>query len=129
MIFPNCRKFIPRDTCVILLLLKVYSKKFTNCFPHKISTLGKFLLLNDTHRENCFTQYSPSMAAWLLQTFFICLHNQLTSTHSIITYLKNTDVWKMWFIKKTVKMNGCSFQQVCWKIRVGFCLNTGKRFF
>ena len=26
--------------------------------------------------------------------------------------LKSIDVWKMLFIKKTLKMNGCSFQQV-----------------
>ena len=25
---------------------------------------------------------------------------------------KSTDIWKMWFIKLTVKMNGCYFQQV-----------------
>ena len=34
----------------------------------------------------CFTQFSTSMAAWLLLTFFLCLHNQLSSIHSIITY-------------------------------------------
>ena len=34
----------------------------------------------------------------------------------------------MWFIKQTVQMNGCSFQQVYSKIWVGFCLNIGKRF-
>ena len=33
----------------------------------------------------CFTQFSTSMAAWLLLTFFVCLHNQLSSIHSIIT--------------------------------------------
>ena len=26
--------------------------------------------------------------------------------------MKSADVWKMWFIKWTVKVNGCSFQQV-----------------
>ena len=36
--------------------------------------------------------------------------------------LKSTDVLKMWFIKLTAKMNGCSFQQV-------FCLSTRKPFF
>ena len=48
------------------------------------------------------------MAAWLLLTFFISLHNQLSSVSSIITYeyrcLKN-------FIHQ-LKMNDCSFQQV-----------------
>ena len=43
--------------------------------------------LNDTRRENlCFAQISIRMAAWLLLTFFVCLHNQLSSIHSIIVY-------------------------------------------
>ena len=43
--------------------------------------------INDTHRENLsFTHISTIMAAWLLLTFYICLHNQLTCIHSIITY-------------------------------------------
>ena len=68
--------------------------------------------LNDTLRKKlCFTQFSTRMAAWLLLIFFICLHNQLSPIHSI-TRIKSIDVWKMRFIKQTVKMNGCSFQQV-----------------
>ena len=44
---------------------------------------------NDTHREKlCFTQFSTRMAPWLLLTFFVCLHNQLSSIHSIITYYR-----------------------------------------
>ena len=55
--------------------------------------------VNDAHREKlCFTQFITRMAAWLLLTFFICLHNQLSSVYSI-TRIKNTDVWKVWFIK------------------------------
>ena len=43
--------------------------------------------LNDTHKENlCLTHISNIMAVWLLLTFFICLHNQLSSVRSIITY-------------------------------------------
>ena len=45
--------------------------------------------LIDAHREKpCFTQFSTRMAAWLLLTFFICLHNQLSSIYSIITCKK-----------------------------------------
>ena len=29
----------------------------------------------------------------------------------LLSHTKSTDVWKMWFIKKTVKMNGYSLQQ------------------
>ena len=40
---------------------------------------------NDTHREKlCLTQFSIRMAAWL--TFFICLDNELSTIHFIITY-------------------------------------------
>ena len=84
------------------------------------------LYINDTHREQLvFHSIQYREAGWLLLIFFICLHSQLSSTHSITS----TDVWKMWFIKQTVKMDGCSFQQVYGKIWVSFCLNTGKRFF
>ena len=52
-------------------------------------------LIDDTHMEKlCFTQFSTRMAAWLLLTFFICLHNHLNYIYSIIPY-KSTDVWKM----------------------------------
>ena len=37
-------------------------------------------------KKTC-TQFITRMAAWLLLTFFICIHNQLNSMHSIITYL------------------------------------------
>ena len=65
-----------------------------NKFPHciKVSLIkGTYcrivLLLNDTHKEKlCFTQLGTRMAAWLLLTFLICLHNQLRFMHSIITY-------------------------------------------
>ena len=48
-----------------------------------------------TGKDWYLTQFSTGMARWLLLTFFICLHNQLSSIHPIIS----TDVWKMWFIK------------------------------
>ena len=43
-----------------------------------------FHVFNDTRREKlCFIQFSTRMAAWLLLTVFICLHNHLSSIHSI----------------------------------------------
>ena len=43
--------------------------------------------INDTYKEKlCFNKFSTRMAAWQLLSFFICLHNQLSSTHSIIMY-------------------------------------------
>ena len=46
-------------------------------------------------KDWCLTQFSTWIAGSLLLIFLICLHNQLSSMHSIIS----TDVWKMWFIK------------------------------
>ena len=49
--------------------------------------------LSDTHREKTVLFNSAAIiAAQLLLTFFICSHNQLSSLHSIITYLKSADV-------------------------------------
>ena len=57
-------------------------------------------LFNDAPRKNCVlltsVQEFIEIEAWLLLTFFICLHYQLISIHSIVT---STDVWKTWFIK------------------------------
>ena len=71
-----------------------------NCFTIMDSTSSSFRLklkealhitwlksnLTILAGKNCFTQFSTRMAAWLLLTFFICLHNQLSSIDSIITY-------------------------------------------
>ena len=43
---------------------------------------------------------------WLLLTFFICLHNQLSSLNSIIVQMSEKHD-----SSKAVKMNGCFFQQ------------------
>ena len=43
--------------------------------------------VNDTHREKlCLLNSVQEWRVWLLLTFFLCLRNQLSSTHSIITY-------------------------------------------
>ena len=46
--------------------------------------------INDAHRKKrCFTQFNTrfiEIETWLLLTFFIFLHNQLSSIHSIVTY-------------------------------------------
>ena len=64
--------------CIIIVIN--FQKTFVIC-----STKSKSI--NDTHREKpCFTQFNTRMAAWLLLSLSICLHNQLYSIHSIITY-------------------------------------------
>ena len=51
----------------------------------------------------------------------ICLLSRIKEYSLKNTCLKNV-------IRKTVKINGCFFQQVYCKIWVGFSVNTGKRF-
>ena len=38
-----------------------------------------------TGKDWCFTHFSTEMTDWMLLIFFICLHNQLNSIHSIIS--------------------------------------------
>ena len=46
--------------------------------------------INDTHRKNCAllnsVQEFIEIEAWLILTFFLCLHNPLFSMHSIFAY-------------------------------------------
>ena len=43
--------------------------------------------LNDTHTEKLgFVQGFIEIEAWLFLIFLVCLHNQLNSIHSIVTY-------------------------------------------
>ena len=72
-----------------------------------------FLYFNDAHREKlCFTQFSIRIAAWLLLTFFIYLHDQLTPIHFIITYrclkkvihqIENKNEWLLLLASFTAK--------------------------
>ena len=79
----------------------------------KVSTLT----FNDTHREKlCFIQFSTRMAVWPLLTFFICLHNHLSSMHSITR------------IKEYNLKNVALFSKFYGKTWVGFCLSSRKHF-
>ena len=89
------------------------------------------ILLNDTHMEKlCFIQFSTRMAGWLLLTFLICLHNQLSSIIHCITRIKSTDVWKMCSSNRQYEwIMVAAYSKIYGKIWVGFCRNTGKRLF
>ena len=64
------------------------------------------LLTIHTWKNLCFTvQKFIEMQGWLLLTFFICLHNQLSSFNSIIVQMSEKRD-----SSNTVKMNGCFFQ-------------------
>ena len=59
------------------------------------------VLLNSAHK---FIE----IEAWLLLTFFICLHNQPSSIHFIASHTKE---YEQGDSSNRQKMKGCSFQQ------------------
>ena len=85
---------------------------------------------DDTHMEKlCFIQFNQSINSVQEWLFFMCLHNQLSPIHSIITYkdyrclkivIHQIDSKQEWLLLSA------SFTAKFW---VGFSLNTGKRFF
>ena len=66
--------------------------------------------------------------AWLLLTFFLCLHNQSSSIHSTVTNEK-VQMFEKGDSSNRQKTKAAPFGMFYFKIWVGFCLNTGKRFF
>ena len=72
----------------LLAIYIKYSTVLSTIWPI-LSAFLLFCRLNDTQWENSVIQYNllnsiQGMAPSLLLTFFICLHNQLSSIHSII---------------------------------------------
>ena len=63
------------ETVLVVIYAKIY---------HYIPTI--YENFNDTYKEKMFYPIQYKKAAWLILTFLICLHNQLTSIHSIVTY-------------------------------------------
>ena len=67
--------------------IRCFGSVIWNSLPNDYRNICEFDLFNDMHREKPRpTQFCTRMAVWLLLTFFICLQNQLSSIHSIITY-------------------------------------------
>ena len=64
--------------------------------------------------KSCFIQFSKRMAGWLLLTFLICLHNQLSSIiHSIITFYVQS-------VKILNIFNSLTLKQIFWKRKTFF---------
>ena len=69
----------------------------------------------------CFIQFIIKRLVDCLWPFwYVYAINQVLS-HLLLSRIKNIDVWKMWFSKYTIKMNGCSFRQV-WRQNLGWFL-------
>ena len=66
------------------------SKKLPSKSPALLGLRTTVKHISDTHRENCALLNSLQgfieIEAWLLLSFFLCLHNHLISIHSIFTY-------------------------------------------
>ena len=91
--------------------------------------------INGTHREKLrFTQFTrrnywnKSLAT---STFFICLHNQLVSIHSLhitLSHIKEYRCLNKAIHQIDITWTVALFRNIYRKIWVGFCLNIGKRF-
>ena len=79
----NKKSFL--DPVQSLLMRFVTNTTYANNFVNELINLTIL-----TGKDWCFTQFSKRMTGWLLLILFICLHNQLSSIHSIIS----TDVWR-----------------------------------
>ena len=74
-------KYVKYKMCLIIIMII--------CIKQHRTIIGSSIheKVSNTHRGKfCFTQFSARMAALLLLVFSICLHDQLTSINSIITY-------------------------------------------
>ena len=88
--------------------------------------------LNDTRREKlCFTQFRARMAAWLLLTFFIYLHNQLSQRCQRVHILKNVihqrDRKNEWLLLSASFTTKCMLVFVLMLFLRGLILNTTER--
>ena len=80
--------------------------------------ISLYLFLTIFNEKHFFNQFSTRIAAWMLMTFFICLHIQLSSIHSIITrqrvqMLKNVihqiDSKNVWLLPSASFTANCGF--------------------
>ena len=94
--------------------------------------------INDNNRKNCvllnLVQELFDIEAWLLLTFFLCLHNQLISIHnqlismhSIVTYYKCRCLKN---VIHQIDRNGWLLLSTGFMANLSWCLfDIGKRFF
>ena len=80
--------------------------------------ISLYLFVTIFNKKHFFNQFSTRIAAWMLLTFFICLHIQLSSIHSIITrqrvqMLKNVihqiDSKNVWLLPSASFTANCGF--------------------
>ena len=76
-----------------------------------------------------FTQCCVRVVAWLLLTFLICLHNQLSSVHSTVRIKEYRCLKNVIHQIDSKNELAALFSKFYDKICIGSCLNTVKRFF
>ena len=121
--------------CLIWILFKKSSKFWESPFSSRNYNIGlawqkwPINVLTILTGKNFFTQFNTSFAAWLILTFSICLHNQLSSIH-LLPHMKEYRC-----LKKVIHQIDSNYEWLlllasfCGKIWVCFCLDTGKCFF
>ena len=82
------QKYKERGNCPFSLDI-IFKQNLENCIVifYKYLAFVRIILdfINDTHRENCVLLCLLCFAVFFL-TFFLCLHNQSISVHSVFTY-------------------------------------------
>ena len=77
MMMPNIIKVV---NVLLVIIANSATAKYLNTLPQSV-----MFLMMPTGKDWCLTQFITEMAGWLLLIFSICLHNQLSSIHSIIS--------------------------------------------
>ena len=83
--------FLIIEHILLMRRREIFKKTMLFIFHAKLKPgVQTYFSINDGHRKNCdllnLAQELTEMEAWLLLTFFSCLHNQLISMHSTTTY-------------------------------------------
>ena len=75
--------------CTVICFGKFLVDSFCQSKDLKNVNSDKLICINDTYRETVLlnsVQEFAEIEAWLFLTFFLSLHNQVISIHSIATY-------------------------------------------
>ena len=81
-----------------------FYRRFPVCVKISFITEGDRFLLTPLHKtwsvlstkltgKNCFIQFITRMVGWLLLSFLICLHKQISSIIHPLAHIKSIDVW------------------------------------
>ena len=77
-----------------------------------LKSLGYIFYLMILTGKNCFIYFITRMVGWLVLTFLLCLHNQLSSIIRFHYHVLSVQMFEKCDSLNRQKMNGCYFKQV-----------------